>query len=63
MKCGFISECPPWFSQIKVKPYYDNDDASIWWNIPEFTGATTDDEERIFRPDGKVMLNTRKRFF
>ena len=63
MKCGFISECPPWFSQIKVKPYYDNDDASIWWNIPEFTGATTDDEERIFRPDGKVMLKHAKKIF
>ena len=63
VKYGFISECPPWFSQIKVKPYYDNDEATIWWNIPEFTAATIDDEERILRPDGKVLLKNEKKIF
>jgi hypothetical protein len=58
-----ISTCPPWFTQTKVKPFYDNDKASLWWNIPEFTGATTDDDERVFRPDGKLMLKAEKTIF
>ena len=62
-KYGFIRECPPWFSQVKIKPYYDNEIASIWWNIPEFTGATIDDEENILRPDGKLLLKNEKKIF
>ena len=62
-QCGFIRDCPPWFSQNKVKPYHDNELASIWWNIPEFTAATIDDEEKILKPDGKVLLKNEKKIF
>ena len=62
-KCGFISNCPPWFTQINVKPYYNNQVASIWWNIPEFTGANIEEEENVFRPDGKITLKEEKKIF
>ena len=61
---GFISNCPPWFSQAKPKPYYDNEVASVWWNIPEFTGASLDkDDDQILRPDGKVLLKAERKIF
>ena len=38
--------------------------ASVWWNIPEFTGATLDyDDERILRPDGKILIKAEKKIF
>ena len=64
LKLGFISNCPPWFSQSKPKPFYNNEVANIWWDIPEFSGAADDnDGERLLRPDGKVMLKAEKKIF
>ena len=63
LNLGFISNCPPWFSQVKPKPYYDNEVATVWWNIPEFTGSLDNDDERIYRPDGKVLLKSEKKIF
>ena len=37
--------------------------ASIWWNIPEFTGANIEEEENVFRPDGKITLKEEKKIF
>lgn len=46
-----------------MKPFYDNENASVWWNIPEFTGASVEDETKVFRPDGKIKLKAEKSIF
>ena len=64
LKLGFIDYCPPWFSQTKPKPFYSNEIANVWWDIPEFSGSLDDKNgERLFRPDGKVMLKAEKKIF
>ena len=35
----------------------------MWWNIHEFTVATLDDEDRMYRPDGKILLKAEKSIF
>ena len=57
----FIKDCPPWFTQKKVQPYYDNEKGTIWWDVPEFSEASTDiDETEVLRPDGKIKLKDEK---
>ena len=63
MRYDLIDVCPPWFTQNKVKPYYDNSKASVWWNIPEFTGAMIDADAQMLRPDGKLLLKAEKTIF
>ena len=58
-----IDTCPPWFSQNEMKPYYENDKACAWWDIPEFAEASTDNERKVRRPDGKLKLKHEKRIF
>ena len=65
LKCfGLIEKVPPWYTEKKVQPFYDNEKASVFWNIPEFTGANEDiDEERVLRPDGKIVIKDEKKIF
>ena len=63
LKYNLINKCPPWFTQSEVKPYYENDIACTWWDIPEFAMANTDEEEKVYRPDGKLKLKNEKRIY
>ena len=59
-----IKVCPPWYSPANVKPYYENEGACLWWDIPEYSGSCDDvNEEELKRPDGKVMLKKSKQIF
>ena len=61
---SLIDKLPPWFSNQDVKPFYENDKVSIWWDIPEFTGAKEDlQEENALRPDGKIKLKSEKKIY
>ena len=42
----------------KVKPYYENESAKFWWDIPEYTGREDPDDinTRPLRPDGRLEL-------
>ena len=55
-KYQLIDQSPPWFTKSNPKPYYENDDAYVWWDIPEFSGANIDDEDKVYRPEGKLKL-------
>ena len=58
---GFISKLPPWFTKINVKPYYNNEKATIWYDIPEYTDQEEEiDERKRKRPDGKILLKDEK---
>ena len=49
-----------WYTNNKVKPYYENKMAKFWWDIPEYTGREEPKyvESRPLRPDGKLELIT-----
>ena len=61
-KFGFIEKCPPWYSQVNVKPYYNNELVSIYWDIPEYYGNDNDDvENNLSRPDAKIYFKNEKK--
>ena len=33
-----VDKCIPWFSNVIIKPQYENDDINLLWDIPEYTG-------------------------
>ena len=61
---NLIEKVPSWFSNDKVKPYYENDNCKLWWDIPEYTGKD-DEPSQPPRPDGKLMFekNGEKKIF
>ena len=60
-KYGLIDNCPPWFSDTKIKPHYENDEICLLWDIPEYTGHNSDDDgEKVLRPDARLTLKRKK---
>ena len=57
-----LEKCPVWYAHDKVQPYYQNERAEFWWDIPEYTGRETE-SERPVRPDGKLRLQQSKEIF
>ena len=60
---GYINKCPPWYSNINIKPIYENKEATITWDIPEYSGYELDENIRPPRPDGKIVLHNEKKIF
>jgi len=58
-----INDIPAWWSKTTVKPYYCNEEARFWWDIPEYLGTENEDEAKSPRPDGKLELVKEKRIF
>ena len=55
-KFKFIEEIPPWFSPVNVKPEYQNDEYTINWDIPEYSGRDGETIRDSARPDGKLVM-------
>ena len=51
-KFVFIEKCPPWYSQVNIKPYYNDELVSIYWDIPEYYGNDNDDVENNLESTG-----------
>ena len=62
-KNNFICLCPPWYSNIQIKPRYEDENITILWDIPEYSGFNDQDENHILRPDGKIILKKEKQIF
>ena len=62
-KKQFISRCPPWYSNVNIKPIYDNDEATITWDIPEYTGYESNEDIRPPRPDGKIVMHKERKIY
>ena len=63
-KFKLVDTVPPWFTDAKVKPHYENDQVEIHWDIPEFSGAGEEiDEDKLKRPDGKLKLKLEKKIY
>ena len=63
VKYKFSDTCSPWFTKSDIKPYYENKVACIWWDIPDFCQANTDEEDKVYRPGGKLKLIADKRIY
>ena len=62
-KHGLISSCPPWYTQISIKPKYENDDMIVYWDIPEYSGYADQDSQQPLRPDGKIIVKSLKEIY
>ena len=58
-----VDRCPPWYSNVEIKKRYESDDVELIWDIPEYTGNEDDDERKLLRPDGKIVLKKQKMIF
>jgi hypothetical protein len=57
----FIDECPPWYTKITIQPRYDNENVTLLWDIPEYTGTEEEDDEQLKRPDGKLIFKLKRK--
>ena len=55
-----VDKCIPWFSEVIIKPQYENEDIDMLWDIPEYTGLDNEDEDKLQRPDGKIIFKKKK---
>ena len=62
-KHSLVSTTPPWYTKIVIKPHYENNDISVFWDIPEYTGHDDEQEEKALRPDGKIIRNDTKKIY
>ena len=61
VKYGIIPKCPPWYSKNEIKPWYENDEICILWDIPEYLGFDDEDDSKLLRPDGKLIFKTTRK--
>ena len=54
---GLVEKQPKWFSTDIIAPHYKNEQAEVWWDLPEYTGCDTENT-RLLRPDGKLKITT-----
>ena len=62
-KLNFIEEVPPWFSSVKVKPQYEDDEYMINWDIPEYSGRDGETIRDSAKPDGKLVMKKEKKIY
>ena len=58
-----IENIPAWWSKVKVKPFYSNDEIKFWWDVPEYCGKDDEKDDEAPRPDGKIELIKEKKIF
>ena len=59
---NFIDSCPPWYTQMVIKPKYENENVIILWDIPEYSGIEDEENDsKIYRPDGKIIFNSERK--
>ena len=58
-----MEQCPAWYSKITIKPHYENETTKVYWDIPEYYGNEEDEEDRTLRPDGKIILEEKKKMY
>ena len=63
---NLIEKCPPWYSNIIIKPLYENEKLVFTWNIPEYSGyeeIKDQENEKVKRPDAKLILKAEKKIY
>ena len=63
-KMNMITDFPPWFSKISIKPHYETEEIEVYWDIPEYSGySDVTSEHGPLRPDGKIVNKKTKTIF
>ena len=62
-KCKLIESVPPWFTKVEIKPHYENEDVVVYWDIPEYSGHMDEEDDKVLRPDGKIVLKKQKQIY
>ena len=62
-KHSLVVSTPPWYTKVVIKPHYENNDVIVYWDIPEYTGHENEEENKILRPDGKIIRNDTKQIY
>ena len=44
-----------------MQPRYDNENVTVLWDIPEYSGTDDEDDEKLQRPDGKLFYKHEKK--
>ena len=57
----FIDTYPPWYTPLVIKPRYENEEVILMWDIPEYSGKDDEDEEKLLRPDGKLIFQQKRK--
>ena len=60
-KYKLITDFPPWYTKVSIKPMYQNEEIEVFWDIPEYSGYDNDLEHRPLRPDGKIINKKTKK--
>ena len=55
-KLKLTDKCPGWYANDKILPYYENEVAKFWWDVPEYTGRD-EESDHPQRPDAKLIVN------
>ena len=55
-KLNLIETAPQWFSLVEVKPHYENENYSVYLDIPEYSGRDGESIRDSARPDRKVIM-------
>ena len=42
---------------------YENEKISLYWDIPEYLGYDVEDETKVLRPDGKLIIKQQNKMF
>ena len=62
-KHTLIDSNPPWYSKVTIKPHYENKNISVYWDIPLYSGYEDEEDDKVLRPDGKIILKNLKQIF
>ena len=46
-----------------MKPLYENERVCLYWDIPEYLGYDDEDETKVLRPDGKLIIKQQSKMF
>jgi hypothetical protein len=62
-KFKLIETCHPWYSEVDIKPSYENEDILLLWDIPEYSGRDDENDDHVLRPDGKLVWKKKKEIY
>ena len=62
-KHSLVDKTPPWYTKVIIKPLYENNDVTVYWDIPEYQGHDDEEDDKVLRPDGKILRKDVKKIY
>ena len=60
---NMIKDLPAWYTKISIKTHYEKEGVDVYWDIPEYSGYSSDTEYGPLRPDAKIIDTKTKTIF